>query len=404
MEQFTIECLTPIHIGTGHMLGGNTEYIYFDEERMVSVLDHEKVLSIIGEDQITKWTDCITNRENMHDYLIKRKPDLISKDISLHEIPIGSSTAPSPQKTKEGLGVFPEIRQQFTSAGKPVIPGSSLKGSLRTAYLTGRIEKDPDNYVGFINNLGRDGKKSFAFTDKFLQKNFLGADANRDLFRIVLIGDTAFDRTECIRAVALNQYGKSDFQMLDGNKGRRNVAQFVECIAKGAKGKGRLGLNATLKQRIQSHTKAQEARQAKQRSYSDNRRKRKTPDPMKIPDQFELKVLLKQWHNQTLDLLEDDLERVFQAQLPHEARSYSGDLEGILDLSESFSDNEYLIRVGYGSGFLSMTGAWQENNMSTDAYDELCYSLRARTDLPFPRSRRLAEGGSPLGIAKMTIE
>ena len=59
----SLTTLTPVHIGTGRDLQGSTEYLWFDQNNEAVVLDDEKVLNILGEEQMSQWIACIDKGE-----------------------------------------------------------------------------------------------------------------------------------------------------------------------------------------------------------------------------------------------------------------------------------------------------------------------------------------------------
>ena len=85
MPKIKLEILTPVHIGSGNFLSENTDFLSFkeDDEKIIAILDHEKVLGIIGKEKenIGVWMDIIANKSSLKEYLLQREKDLSSADI-----------------------------------------------------------------------------------------------------------------------------------------------------------------------------------------------------------------------------------------------------------------------------------------------------------------------------------
>ncbi|PSR05964.1 MAG: type III-A CRISPR-associated RAMP protein Csm5, partial [Bacteroidetes bacterium SW_10_40_5] len=186
MAKFTLTTLTPVHIGSGRVLSFNTEYLNFPNEGVCGVIDEQKVLDIIGTENIDKWVATINNQEDLLEYLKQRKPDLKPEDVASRVL-----KGKFPRNTRVSLR-----EQLFAGKGKPLIPGSSLKGPIRTAYLNTQLEqkfgKDsiPDNYL--LTEDRKTGEQKVA-TDKDLQKVIFGNNPNNDIFRFVRVYDAMPD-------------------------------------------------------------------------------------------------------------------------------------------------------------------------------------------------------------------
>jgi len=84
----SLTTLTPVHIGTGRDLQGSTEYLWFDQNNEAVVLDDEKVLNILGEEQMSQWIACIDKGEPLMPLLRQRKPDLVPMDVARRRMPL----------------------------------------------------------------------------------------------------------------------------------------------------------------------------------------------------------------------------------------------------------------------------------------------------------------------------
>jgi CRISPR/Cas system CSM-associated protein Csm5 (group 7 of RAMP superfamily) len=93
-----------------------------------------------------------------------------------------------------------------------------------------------------------------------------------------------------------------------------------------------------------------------------------------------------------------------KADPPQGFEDYISEMERLLEITKACTEFECVLRLGWGSGFRSMTGDWQ-GNMHDDDYDALVNSLRSRKyeGLMFPKTVRFSGTGSPLGFVKLSI-
>ncbi|AEI14989.1 CRISPR-associated RAMP protein, Csm5 family [Flexistipes sinusarabici DSM 4947] len=143
---------SPVHIGTGEMydpfsyvIKGNVFY-HFETAAFLSNLSSEKtkqftyILKNPSRDSILKSREFIYNNFDAD----------VMKDIIIDEIDLSKSSFPKDYEEKlsdlankdprnKAINLL-EIEQTYSSGGFPIIPGSSLKGSIRTAIINQLIE------------------------------------------------------------------------------------------------------------------------------------------------------------------------------------------------------------------------------------------------------------------------
>jgi CRISPR-associated protein Csm5 len=114
-----------------------------------------------------------------------------------------------------------------TGLGKPILAGSSIKGSIRTAILTYLIKNDNKNFASKEDNLGRKRGNKMFYSDSTLQKHYLGKDPNHDLLRMLQVGDFEVENSKTIlhKTQTLNLYGNS-WNI------KQSVSNFLECAGK----------------------------------------------------------------------------------------------------------------------------------------------------------------------------
>ena len=194
-----IEPLTGVHIGTGETLtpidyavkpvNRKEMYLKFSSDKILDRLISE------GSDLSAFYTasdnrDMKAIRNFFHTHLTK------SGDIDYPcDVTAGFSQAYTRNKSKDPLENAAEVLQMYRPAGskQPVIPGSSLKGAIRTAVLNdllnGLAEKDFNEQEKLFESEKNKAKFESVLQHRLLRCN----DPKNDPFRTVLIEDTVFE-------------------------------------------------------------------------------------------------------------------------------------------------------------------------------------------------------------------
>ncbi len=175
----TITTLTPLHIGTGRNLLHGYDYVVHN--RQTWIIDRDALAAAIYDRSRSEFDD-----------LIKGAPadDLLTAADFRPDSPLFRYVLPGePRSGKTGA----EIQEQFKDAwDRPYIPGSSLKGAIRTALaFAGWLDRK------LVFKASDVGNKRKTAGQPLEQKLFYGQglrpDPNHDLLRILQVGDSAPD-------------------------------------------------------------------------------------------------------------------------------------------------------------------------------------------------------------------
>jgi len=361
------ETITPVHIGSGRELQYNTDYLYFADKRQIAVIDPNKALEIIGTENINAWVTSINQRKGLDEYITKilKKP-MQPADISSRLI----------QMETRGLSRQAIKEQLHNGAGVPYIPGSSIKGALRTAILTTLIEKEPEFVVNLHNlkkAVKRKGQINYEFDDGKLIANYFGIDPNQDFLRFLRVGDAHFDNTSCYLIITENLTP-------NGWQIKEQINQYVECISYGQSAtfnlsifdSGDLGKNYIHK----------------------NIELILDGDFFKLINTYTLR-----WINNEIAFWDNKGDGQTE-------KEYLKVLINLEKIAKDLPSDSCMVRVGFGGGFTSMTGDWQTDYMTEDDYGELVYSLRhpKYEGLLFPKTRKFTQDSLQLGFIKFSAQ
>ncbi len=143
-----LEIVTPVYIGSGQELT-KKEYIYYKNEKEAWIPDKGKLLkSIINKGLTDKFERyMLDGKEPLLDWMQnQRYKDREIKELCVYHLDCS--------KALENLNRPVAIQEFIKDAyGMPYIPGSSLKGAIRTSLLGNRILSNPKKYDNIRQNV-----------------------------------------------------------------------------------------------------------------------------------------------------------------------------------------------------------------------------------------------------------
>jgi len=368
MKICKITTLTPVHTGSGRHLQKDTEFITGNDRAVV--IDDRKVLEIIGKQNIGKWVACIDRGGKLMDLVKTIKPDVEPDDIALRGMELYAANIRNSRTLKE---------QMLSGGDIPVIPGSSIKGSIRTAvlnYLLDHYQTTPFRHEDIFNRREK-------LDDKAIMQKYFGDSPNSDLLRFLTVGDALFEfETWACNILSMNK-------VQHGIRMDESLGQLTECIPAGAETDIRISI---------SH-----------KQLDLNAGKHYLKDNFEFLQSYS--ALFNIINTQTAKLL--DTEFLFwQEDEDNEfVEEYLGKLRVIAESIKACRPNECVLRLGHGSGWLGMTGGWAKDNRYISdrkiwnaIVDKARPGNRARyAEYPFPKTRRMDNEGELLGYIKMSL-
>lgn len=150
-----------VHIGNGNEYGKKD---YFPNGSSLSILDAPKFVSMLTEGQLKDYCEFLQvsdSRQGLQDFFRERSElrDIAKRCVSYS---VGNAFTPNLAKSRSGKNQFFSVKEFVKDArGCPYVPGSSVKGMLRTAILSSLIQNDASKYNGLYDpSLARKGKKN----------------------------------------------------------------------------------------------------------------------------------------------------------------------------------------------------------------------------------------------------
>lgn len=363
-----LKTLTPVHIGSGRELSRDVEFLKMGNE--VGVVDEKKILGIIGEENILLWVSMIEKQEPLLDYLLKRQPGLNLSQVSSRTMPLYTKSFNRIKTLKEQL---------IDGMGHPLIPGSSVKGAIRTAIFNILLKELGHNWKEdeLKNKWGK-------FSDKSIQQRIFGKDPNHDFMRFLKIGDALFEPDSLLAMSVLSMN-----YLFDRTKRDDKFLLLTEVIGPEEEASIRLKLDID---HWQKNIDAHEIRQ-------------------NIPEfMSNYESLFQAINSFTRDLVEGEIEFWEEDKNMNVVENYLEELENILKAIKNCTPKETVLRLGHGSGWIFMTGGWAKNEKFIDEqlYDQIVFQTRPGNsryrEYFFPKTRRMDEEGELLGFVKLSLE
>lgn len=233
----TLTAIGPVHIGSGEEIS-KKECLYLSNERKVYILDPMKVFNGMKKLKLLKDYEKFLLESSMKNFTYFVNDYKISpleyKSWAAYILPLDNV-----YNMNESDNIMAFVKDPY---GMPYIPGSSLKGAIRTAVQNTMIEKDRNVFKTEASQImSEDFRNKRAYLSR-QEKNIsetlfctLEKDKNRkgnavnDIFQGLRISDS---RPLSVEDLIL--CGKTDI-LPDGNPPKTSVPMKRECIKPGTK-------------------------------------------------------------------------------------------------------------------------------------------------------------------------
>ncbi|MCI2108163.1 MAG: type III-A CRISPR-associated RAMP protein Csm5 [Bacteroidales bacterium] len=368
MSRILLKTLTSVHIGSGNKLVKDLDFITTLENgnSYINVLDENKMADKIGDENIGSWAAMINSGHTVPEIMHKFAPNTAVNEYIKYKI---ESFSDEVRNNDTLLEIIRDV------SGRPYIPGSSIKGAIRTAILSTVAQNKP-----------QEAQKNYTE----LEKNVFGASPNSDVFRFITLGDSVMPSNEsviAVRLISMNIRNSKD-SVIDNGR-----SQLEEVIREGEKSYFTLKID--------------------ERKYSFVRRSWPSLDKFGnlgvLDSSFASgKNLFGLINAYTTRMLESELEIWEDVNKEKsDVDEYLDNVQTILNEANQCNENECVLRIGHGSGWRFTTGAWTERLKCFDDVRRKVHGKRYVNyqNYIFPKTRRVDfDQEQLLGFVKLTIE
>lgn len=386
MSKIIIETLSPIHIGSGDLLQNNTDFVVskHGKESYIYVTEEAKILELIGSEHIDNWLLSIEKKESTVELVKRYAPNALPADYSQRQVFCYATGIKTDETLKETI---------HNGQGLPYIPGSSIKGAIRTAVLTSFVDivRDKEDKIIQKRRIKKEGQQPLEVPklDKnnnkllyadIIEKELFGSDPNSDIFRFIRVGDAYFDKNSTIATRMINLNITHKDNLFDISK-----PQLIEAIGNEETSTFSLNVTADYYKWVKS----------------------KFPTLGNLPAELQsISGLFSLINMHTQKLIEDEIEYWKNVETTG-AEYYIETLEDLLEeVKECRNESSCVLRIGHGSGWRFITGAWTEqlSNFKTDVINAARPQNYRYSEYDFPKTRRVDEDSYVLGFVKLTME
>lgn len=376
IKDIKLQTLAFIHIGNGELL---QKWLDFAEKKDpkgngsdVFILDYDKLGKKIQEDgkNLAEWVKALEGNDS--EFLKLFLSPNVSKETSLRVVE---------SYDKVGLTLKECLHD---GRGYPYIPGSSIKGAIRTAVygcladqnLLDKIERTFNINSGNIFKAQKETEK--------LVSNWQDATFGKisdDIFKYLQVGDAFFQKGSEIVIDQINLNKKRNGFEIDESK-----RQTIEAIEFDKYSKFRIKLVQEFSKNKTTEQKSNEFRQ-------------------KI-DSEGLPFLFSLINQHTHSLVEKEIE--FFKDEEGDIADYLTNMEDLLEVIKNcIPGKECVLRIGQASGWKFITGDWTERLDEDTFYDlivPMCRDQKKYGDFVFPKSRRIGDQSDLFGFIKLSME
>ncbi len=379
IQNITVECMTPVHVGSGEKFKKDIDFFISPEHKKLGIIDDRKVIEALGGEEVNRetvnaWVNAIDQNRSVL--------DLLPSSVTVEQV----SKRTRNYKSISHKGDLRELLH--TPKNQPLIPGSSLKGSIRTTIWDSIIKDDSISYNDIhVKRYNKDSfsdnklnKKSFS---PFARKDRI--NPNQDILRFLQITDVVFNTND-----ANNEVLKVLSDHREGWKLKR-YDENAECIITSARTQGRIKIDFLS---MMNNAKKGYIKELNEISSLH--------ELWKTCNQYTLKML-----NAEIDFFEEEMDRYNDSIL----NNYISKIHLLINNVTHLPTNSCMIRLGHGTGYRFMTGnKILSERISNEDFDKILIEIRRDwkhkkyTDFPYIKSRKMTSEGVPLGFVKLTLE
>lgn len=190
-----LKCLSPVHVGTGAVLD---PFEYVIRERRLHVLDPASAIQSLAAGEAQQFARMIDQQKIAEARkLYSEKVNLQAAGVVRYQCAVSDDVVNEYRQKLSQIDNQLEIRSfpHCPDTGRPLLPGSSLKGAIRTAYLDAiGLNKRAKIPVAKFNRNGARAERQFILKSDSLDE---------DPFRCLVLRDGLFpaDSTEVVKVL-----------------------------------------------------------------------------------------------------------------------------------------------------------------------------------------------------------
>lgn len=372
----TITTLTPVHIGNGTTYNRNIDFIQYNDK--IGIIDENKVLSILGENYIDQWVAAINKGNNEFINLLKSR-GWKQGDLESVCSRIMVSRQPESKAT--------QLKEIYRTNLKGItIPGSSLKGSIRTAVFDSFITEEDKTIEGLtMDDISSRRFGKIKFESKKLEQRYLGKNANESSTRFIKVGDAHFTTTNA---------QVNEMQILNMYRSGWGFKRGQQILLEAIPARAKAHFSFSIDKDLLKLNKLKEPHKwpGNKLSYLNSNQ-----DIFTLINKFTRSLINFDWGN----LENEDLQ---------DAEQLCSTYQQLNDQFDGLKEGECILRVGGNSGYLFTTGHWvgfdNVMDISNDDFNLLRKKVQRRDYSHmemWPKTRKTTNDSELFGFVKISV-
>lgn len=243
-----LTALGPVHVGDGGSLSKKDYYLSKDARgSVVVVLDAKGFVAELSDNQLEKYCEFLetNSRTGLQEFLAKdEKLKAIAEKHAAYKV--ATKLAQRPGGGNQFFNVATFVKDAY---GYPYVPGSSVKGVIRTAVLCSLINADRERYLPLYNRdlscnakkrqrAGEDIEREALWVEK---PDRSSPDIARDIMRYVSVSDSApLSIDDLVYVKKYDKFSKADDASHKHGMGNlvdyqgNELSVYRECLKPGA--------------------------------------------------------------------------------------------------------------------------------------------------------------------------
>lgn len=347
-----LEIITPTQSGSGAELFKELDYI--ERNQMAFIVDQQASFNAVASGNLALDTQRLSGNR-LSDWVTAAGQDFG------YRLPWLGSTAKVPEKFREQLK---------DAMNRPYLPGSAIKGAIRTALIAEWLRSMPSK--SFEHLLPRFGKApSKQWAAKKLMDEITGKDAKQDIFRSFKVKDTFFASAD-LRLADIRWLNETRWRSMTKKKSFDNWHDgdgiYAEILQPSALGLLTLQWDGFLLSDVSKWQQATAISNIAPKDYDD------LPQHLNQHAKYRLEREIQFYKKQGKAAPEQECQR-------------------ILSMIQQDQHSAYL-QMSWGSGWRGMTGDWASDNL-VEQFRQLYPRDLGRPEKTFPKTRRLVVSGEP---------
>ena len=356
MTKLILETISPVHIGSG---GTYSSAEFLSTGNTIHRMDVNKIYNLLSENDKEVFI------ESLEDQYFRLDDFFRGKNLSIAESKLYSL---------ERKGQVPrEIKEHVKTGIKGYLPGSSLKGAIKTAVLNTFMDKKKIEKIGEIFD-NRDVRKRNWEIQKFVEDIFSSGgkkSSYSDFMRFVQISDFLPVNGLCVSEVKSLEVDENINRWYWYQRNGKIVQTFLETIGMGEKLEGEIHF-----------------------TYKDDvHHSLGLKGNAEILNMEEIKYFV---YNFSAEIIKHEISF---------AKKYNINflLDFYRNLMKLNTPESPVIKLGHGVGYLGTTVGLEIKKQDQEIFEQVRKSLRGRSyEFEYPKTRKIAiEENVPMGWCKI---